>query len=60
MQFPGRAGKDGEGAVPFPPKQTTICPLGPSAVAPIASSIQRFRDEYLLHIKEGGCPSGRH
>ena len=44
----------------WPPKQTTICPLGPSAVAPIASSIQRFRDEYLLHIKEGGCPSGRH
>ena len=46
--------------IAWPPKQTTICPLGPSAVAPIASSIQRFRDEYLLHIKEGGCPSGRH
>jgi NADH-quinone oxidoreductase subunit F len=46
--------------IAWPPKQTTICPLGPSAVAPIASSIQRFRDEYLLHIKEGGCPRGRH
>ena len=45
--------------IAWPPKQTTICPLGPSAVAPIASSIQRFRDEYLLHIKEGGCPHGR-
>jgi NADH-quinone oxidoreductase subunit F len=44
----------------WPPKQTTICPLGPSAVAPIISSIHRFRDEYLLHIKEGGCPHGRH
>ncbi|MEA3018706.1 MAG: NADH-quinone oxidoreductase subunit [Actinomycetota bacterium] len=46
--------------IAWPPKQTTICPLGPSAVAPIASSIHRFRDEYLLHIKEGGCPRGRH
>ena len=43
----------------WPPKQTTICPLGPSAVSPILSSIPRFRDEYLLHVKEGGCPHGR-
>lgn len=42
----------------WPPRQTTICPLGPSAVSPIASSIRRFRDEYLTHIKEGGCPYG--
>jgi NADH-quinone oxidoreductase subunit F len=33
-------------AVPFPPKQTTICPLGPSAVAPITSAIRRFRSEF--------------
>ena len=33
-------------AVPFPPKQTTICPLGPSSVAPITSAIRRFRDEF--------------
>jgi NADH-quinone oxidoreductase subunit F len=45
--------------VPFPMKQTTICPLGPSAVSPVHSSIERFRDEYLTHIKEGGCPHGR-
>jgi NADH-quinone oxidoreductase subunit F len=32
--------------VPFPPRQTTICPLGPSSVAPIVSTIRRFRDEY--------------
>jgi NADH-quinone oxidoreductase subunit F len=44
--------------IAWPPKQTTICPLGPSAVSPIASSIQRFRDEYLVHIKDGGCPYG--
>ena len=33
-------------AVPFPPKQTTICPLGPSSVAPITSALRRFRDEF--------------
>jgi NADH-quinone oxidoreductase subunit F len=44
--------------ITWPPKQTTICPLGPSAVSPIASSIKRFRDEYLVHIKDGGCPYG--
>lgn len=37
-------------AVPFPPKQTTICPLGPSSVAPITSSIRRFRHEYEAKI----------
>jgi len=33
-------------AVPFPPKQTTICPLGPSSVAPISSALRRFRPEF--------------
>jgi NADH-quinone oxidoreductase subunit F len=51
-----RAAMDGEAAVPFPPRQTTICPLGPSAVAPVVSAIGRFRDEFLTHIKDGGCP----
>ncbi len=37
-------------AVPFPPRQTTICPLGPSAVAPIVSTIRRFRSEYEAKI----------
>ncbi len=37
-------------AIPFPPKQTTICPLGPSSVAPITSTIRRFRDEYEAKI----------
>ena len=44
--------------IAWPPKQTTICPLGPSTVSPIQSSILRFRDEYLVHIKEGGCHHG--
>ncbi len=55
--FP-RPAVDGEEAVPFPYKQTTICPLGPSTVSPVHSSILRFRDEYRIHIKEGGCPYG--
>ena len=37
-------------AVPFPPSQTTICPLGPSSVAPIVSAIRRFRDEFESRI----------
>jgi len=37
-------------AVPFPPRQTTICPLGPSSVAPITSAIRRFRHEFDAKI----------
>ena len=40
-------------AVPFPPKQTTICPLGPSSVAPITSAIRRFRHEFEAAIGAG-------
>ncbi len=40
----------------WPPKQTTICPLGPSIPSPIVSAVRMFRDEFLVHIKEGGCP----
>jgi NADH-quinone oxidoreductase subunit F len=29
----------------WPPKMTTICPLGPSAVSPITSILRNFRDE---------------
>lgn len=39
--------------ITWPPKQTTICPLGPSAVSPIASSVMRFRDEF--EAKLGGA-----
>jgi NADH-quinone oxidoreductase subunit F len=35
----------------WPPRQTTICPLGPSAVPPYLSSVSRFKDEYLLYIR---------
>jgi NADH-quinone oxidoreductase subunit F len=36
--------------IAWPPKQTTICPLGPSAVSPIASALQRFRPEFEAAI----------
>jgi NADH-quinone oxidoreductase subunit F len=35
--------------ISWPPKQTTICPLGPSAVSPIASAIVRFQDEFIAY-----------
>jgi NADH-quinone oxidoreductase subunit F len=36
----------------WPPRQTTICPLGPSATAPIASALQRFRSEFEARITQ--------
>ena len=42
--------------VSWPPQQTTICVLGPSIPSSIASGIRMFRDEFLLHVKEAGCP----
>jgi NADH-quinone oxidoreductase subunit F len=42
----------------WPPQQTTICVLGPSIPSSIHSGIEIFRDEFLLHVKEGGCPFG--
>ncbi|GIS99903.1 MAG: hypothetical protein CM1200mP26_16160 [Acidimicrobiales bacterium] len=44
---------EGLEAVPFPPRQTTICPLGPSSVAPITSTIPRFRHEFEARITRG-------
>ena len=35
-----------------------LCPLGDAAAMPIASYVARFREEYQLHIDEGGCPFG--
>ncbi len=34
----------------WPPKQTTICPLGPSAVSPIGSAVMRFREEFEAYL----------
>ncbi|HET7847292.1 MAG TPA: NADH-quinone oxidoreductase subunit NuoF [Acidimicrobiia bacterium] len=40
----------------WPPKMTTICPLGPSAVSPIISLRDYFRDEVMAHVELGACP----
>jgi len=39
--------------IAWPPLQTTICPLGPSAVSPIASAVRRFRHEFAHYIEHG-------
>lgn len=36
--------------IAWPPRQTTICPLGPSAVSPIASAVIRFREEFEAYV----------
>ncbi|MGC8837669.1 MAG: NADH-quinone oxidoreductase subunit NuoF [Anaerolineae bacterium] len=33
----------------------SFCPLGDAAIGPVRSSIQKFREEYLYHIRHGRC-----
>ena len=33
-----------------------FCALGDGATSPVTSSIQYFRDEYVAHYEQGGCP----
>jgi NADH-quinone oxidoreductase subunit F len=33
-----------------------FCALGDSIQSPVASSIKYFRDEYIEHLRHGGCP----
>ena len=40
----------------WPPQQTTICVLCPSIPSSVVSGIKMFRDEFMVHIKEEGCP----
>jgi NADH-quinone oxidoreductase subunit F len=40
----------------WPPRMTTICPLGPSAVSPILALRDYFRAEVSRHVVLGGCP----
>ena len=42
----------------WPPKMTTICPLGPSAVSPIIALRDFFREEVEEHVTGRGCPFG--
>ena len=34
----------------------SFCALGDGAASPIISSIKYFRDEYIAHLTNGGCP----
>ncbi|HEY7930652.1 MAG TPA: NADH-ubiquinone oxidoreductase-F iron-sulfur binding region domain-containing protein [Acidimicrobiales bacterium] len=40
----------------WPPQQTTICVLGPSIPSSVNSAISMFRDDFLAHVRHGGCP----
>jgi NADH-quinone oxidoreductase subunit F len=33
-----------------------FCALGDGATSPITSSIEYFREEYIAHLEQGGCP----
>ena len=35
-----------------------LCPLGDSDAIIVASYVAKFRDEFVAHIEEGGCPFG--
>ncbi|MEV0032174.1 NADH-quinone oxidoreductase subunit NuoF [Nocardia sp. NPDC050793] len=34
----------------------SFCALGDGAASPILSSLKHFRDEYIEHLRSGGCP----
>jgi NADH-quinone oxidoreductase subunit F len=34
----------------------TICPLADAAVMPVQSYVTKFKDEFIEHVKRGGCP----
>jgi NADH-quinone oxidoreductase subunit F len=34
----------------------SFCALADGGIAPVTSSLQFFRDEYIAHFDEGGCP----
>jgi len=35
-----------------------LCPLGDAAAMPVASYVDKFRDEFQQHLDHGGCPYG--
>ncbi len=37
----------------------SFCALGDFATAPVTSTVKLWRDEYIAHIKQKGCPFGR-
>jgi NADH-quinone oxidoreductase subunit F len=37
---------------------TCLCPLGDSDAIAVGSYVAKFRDEFVAHVEEGGCPFG--
>lgn len=40
-------------------KATSLCGLGQTAPNPVLSSLKYFREEYVAHVRDKKCPSGR-
>ena len=34
----------------------SLCALGDFAVYPVASLLEHWRDEFVAHVEQGGCP----
>jgi NADH:ubiquinone oxidoreductase subunit F (NADH-binding)/(2Fe-2S) ferredoxin/Pyruvate/2-oxoacid:ferredoxin oxidoreductase delta subunit len=39
-------------------KDASLCALGTTAANPVMSTLNYFRDEYIVHIQDGKCPAG--
>lgn len=40
-------------------KSTSLCGLGQSSPNPVLSTLSKFEDEYLAHIRDKKCPAGQ-
>lgn len=40
-------------------KDTSLCGLGQTAPNPVLSTLRKFPDEYIAHIKDHKCPAGK-
>lgn len=40
-------------------KDTALCGLGQTSPNPVLSTLEQFMDEYIAHIREHKCPSGK-
>jgi NADH-quinone oxidoreductase subunit F/NADP-reducing hydrogenase subunit HndC len=40
-------------------KDTSLCGLGQTAPNPVLSTLNKFWDEYVAHVKDKKCPAGQ-
>ncbi|NPV10009.1 MAG: FAD-dependent oxidoreductase [Anaerolineae bacterium] len=40
-------------------KDASLCALGQLTPSPVMSTLRYFRDEYLAHVEDGRCPTGK-